>query len=277
MKINKILFFIFVLLFNTSIYPQYEVGFQYNISQFLQNRFINSLNSTYFYYYQFNTIHTIIKNNSKYVYDYEFYFIIDHFMNDNIFLRPGIGNYQFLNINSIYLTNNNQYKLKWNGNFNNIFFDIGNKYFFKKKWGFEYFLGLGYIYRFKLFYKKWETDQSPFKEPFEYSSGNFSTYEGLLFRSGWNILIKQKNYNLRLGILYQYTITDLLTPKEKNRNLYWINQNKIWITEDISRYIINKEQYEQENKTIINLFPEIENVKVYFSNIKIFISLGFRF
>jgi hypothetical protein len=69
---------------------------------------------------------------------------------------------------------------------------------------------------------------------------------------------------------YQYILSGLFHSNDSSINWYWINQEKIWITKDVYYYVKNKEQYESENRNILQPFPRIESVKAFISTYKIF-------
>jgi len=278
--ISKFYYYIAILLIiinSNSLYPQYELGLNYNAGLFYPNKFINSLYHTYFTYYQFNKVHIIKKEDLNYNQNIEIFFLVDSILDNHSFIKLGFGNYLIGSIYSYYFSENNQYKLKWKGEFNNIFFDFGQRFFINRKIGWEIYGGIGYIPDFRLYYKQWETNQKLFKEPFEYSSGKFSSSEGMLFRLGINLLYKINPIIIRMGMNYQYILSSLFQSNDESFRWFWINQSKIWITKDITEYIKNKEQYEQENKNIIQQFPTIEMVKPNLSTLQIFIGIGYNF
>ncbi|GIX41754.1 MAG: hypothetical protein KatS3mg129_1487 [Leptospiraceae bacterium] len=271
---------IFVILFlfiSMPLYSQYELGINLNAGIYYPNKFIHSLYHTYFTYYQFNKVHLIKKESLTLNYDKEIYFIFYEILNPKSFARIGLGNYQISPIYSYYLSYNNQYKIKWSGEYNSIYFDFGNAFSIKRNIEWEIFGGIGYIPDFRFYYKQWETNQKMFKEPFEYDLGKFYSSEGMLFRLGINLLLKKKPIHFRIGLNYQYILSNLFQSKKENIKWFWIDQNKIWITEDLTEYIKNKEQYEEENQNILKQFPSIESVKPYLSSSKLFFSIGYNF
>ncbi len=99
----------------------------------------------------------------------------------------------------------------------------------------------------------------------------------MLFRLGFNYLYRLKYSNLRAGIVYQYTILRSWDNTEENKKIFLFNKKWIWITNDISQYIKDKEQYELENRQILQTFPILESVKPVFSVFKLFIGIGIKF
>lgn len=260
-----------------AVYSQYEFGLSYNIGSFYKNKFINSLYNTYYKYYQFNEAHTIKKDALNYNYDIELYFLTNEIFYTNDFLRFGIGNYRFSPIYSYFFDENTQYQNKWSGEYNALFIDYGILLPIKKQLKWEFFGGLGLIPDFRLYYNYKKTSQSLFQDPFELGSGDFYNTEGMLFRMGVNLLYKKNSFSFRVGMNYQYILSGLFHSNDSSINWYWINQEKIWITKDVYYYVKNKEQYESENRNILQPFPRIESVKAFISTYKIFFSVGFSY
>lgn len=273
---------LFIFFYNSFLFSKSEIGVQINNFYNQENRYFSALKYSFYNYYQMQKINffsgEINSNSNQYEVYYKFYTIFN--LNDSI--KITLGKSKIPDIKSKYFSIDNQILTQWKGQLE--FFLFGYSYqfpfrtFFKRNY-LEIFGDLGFIYHLELKLKKYELSQHLFSEPFSYSKGKFFTKEGYLTRIGFNLNNQYKFLNFRIGIFFQYIMTSFLdgSLQGENNKLLFYNQNKLWISSDITYYLKNKENYESQFLNQLYSFPKIENYKFIQGSIHFFFAFGIIF
>ncbi|MFN3604051.1 MAG: hypothetical protein ACK4UJ_05010 [Leptonema sp. (in: bacteria)] len=270
------------IFFNSYVYPNNEIGILISYNQLQPNRYFSSFENTFYNYYQLQKLFIFdhsTKNDSN---QYEFYFIKHSIANADDFIKISFGTSKFPKVGSLYYSDNNQISSKWNGNFQYLILQYGKKFplkgFFRKNqieiWG-----GLGYIFNLEFNLTKTEYSQHFLSEPFSYQKGKFFSKEGYHLRIGFDLFNHYKINSFRIGIFFQYILSNLSDGKLNNEptKLFLFNQTKAWISTDITSYIKNKENYESQNLNILYQYPKIESFRFIYGTMSIYFTIGIYF
>lgn len=281
---HRIIFSIllFIFFYNTFLFSKSEIGVQINNFYNQENRYFSALKYSFYNYYQIQKLNIFSSSIDSHSNQYEIYYKFYTIFNLNDSIKITIGKSQIPNIKSKYLSANNQILSLWKGQFDFFLFGYSYQfpfYFFYKRNFLEIFGDFGFIYHLELELKKYEFSQHFLSEPFSYSRGKFFTKEGYLTRIGLNLNNQYKFLNFRVGIFFQYALTSYLDGKfeRENKKLILYNQNKLWISNDITNYLKNKENYESQYLNSLYNFPKIENYKFIQGSVHLFFCAGISF
>ncbi len=275
---NFIFIFLLILWIN-SLFSKSEVGITTSFNFYLPNQSISSLKKTFYYNDQLLPPYRFFSSQEYITKNYEIYFFIYSLIENNDIFGIVMGSSFLPKIQSTYINDDEEIFTQWFGKFDFILFKYGKVIPYKiisKQNFLEIYGGIGFLFKIELFLKANEFSQNLFSEPFTFKKGIFKNSEGYLTRLGINFGSSFLQTKFRIGITFEYIIASLSEGKiyQESTKLFYYNKNKIWVSQDISYYLKNKDYYESSNLNIFYEYPKIESYSLTFGTINIFFSIG---
>ncbi len=281
MKISYSCFIIYF--FSLSFLYPLEIGLKQGINTIAPNRFFSLLKKPIFYFYQIYEVHNYSSDNKRDSFQYEIFINFEDIYLKYDFLKIAVGNYDLSTLETLYIGPENSFKLKWKPNFYYFLVGYGIAYkiphlstFYAQIGG-----GIGFIPYIHFNFKATEININYFsipREEIKIHKGEFTSYEGFLYRINFDLQKKWAHWIAALGFSYNYIISGNFRGQIHNNitNWYTINQNYLWITNDIQQYFLMKSEYEKQIQKLNLVFPKLDSVNPIFYLIDFYISISYR-